>query len=492
MAVSFAQIPSNLRVPLFYAELDNSRANTAASPFRALIIGQITSSGSGTANVPQLSQGGNDARAVGGPGSMLALMTDAYRRADSFGEVWYLPIADNGAGTAATGSVLFTAAPTAPGTFTLYVAGQRVQMQVTAGQTASALATALAAAITAMPDLPVTASASTATVTLTAKHKGAAAGDIDLTLNYRGLPGGEVLPAGLACTVTAMSGGATNPTLTTALANLADKAFDVIVFPYTDSSSLDAMKDFLSSRIGRWAWDKALYGHAFAAFRGTLSQCATLGTSRNDEHMSIMGFNGSPHPAYVWAADIAATASVSLRNDPARPLQTLALSTVLPPPIASRFTLSERNTLLWDGMSTFNVGDDGTVRLENVVTTYQLNASGVPDNSYLQVETLFTLASMMRSLKALITSKFARMKLVSDGTRIADQATVSPAVIRAELIAWYASLEGILVQDTKTFATGLVVERNATNPNRVDVLLDPLLVAGLRIFAVLNQFRLQS
>lgn len=491
MAVSFSQIPQNLRVPLFYAELDNSRANTGEGTFRSLIIGQITSSGTATANVPVLSQGANDARALGGPGSMLALMTAAYRKADTFGELWYLPLADNGAGTAATGSVSFSAAASAAGVFTLYIAGQRVQMAVASTQTTAQLATALAAAINAATDLPCTASASTNTVTLTAKHNGAAAGDIDVRANYGGALAGEATPTGLAFSITAMSGGATEPSLTTGLTNLADKQFDFIVLPYTDSTSLNAIKSFLSTQTGRWSYSQALYGHAFCAVRGTVSALATFGTARNDEHVSAMGFYDSPSPAYVWAADFAATAAVALRGDPARPLQTLALSTVLAPPIASRFILSDRNLLLYDGVSTFSVGDDGTVRIENAITTYQTNANGVADNSYLEVETMFTLQAMLRDLKARITSKFARMKLVKDGTRIVDQATVSPALIKAELIAWYASLEGILVQDRKSFAAGLVVEINRTNPNRVDVLLDPILVAQLRVFAVLNQFRLQ-
>jgi phage tail sheath gpL-like len=36
---------------------------------------------------------------------MLHLMTQAYRLNDTFGEVWYLPLADDGAAVAATGTV---------------------------------------------------------------------------------------------------------------------------------------------------------------------------------------------------------------------------------------------------------------------------------------------------------------------------------------------------------------------------------------------------
>jgi phage tail sheath gpL-like len=38
--VNFHKIPSNLREPLFYAELDASHANTAGPNLRALLIGQ--------------------------------------------------------------------------------------------------------------------------------------------------------------------------------------------------------------------------------------------------------------------------------------------------------------------------------------------------------------------------------------------------------------------------------------------------------------------
>jgi len=40
-------------------------------------------------------------------------------------------------------------------------------------------------------------------------------------------------------------------------------------------------------------------------------------------------------------------------------------------------------------------------------------------------------------------------------------------------------------------SANLIVERNADDPNRLDVLLPPDLVNQLRVFAVLAQFRLQ-
>ena len=41
------------------------------------------------------------------------------------------------------------------------------------------------------------------------------------------------------------------------------------------------------------------------------------------------------------------------------------------------------------------------------------------------------------------------------------------------------------------FKENLIVERNSTDPNRLDVLFPPDLINQLRVFATLVQFRLQ-
>lgn len=494
--IPFKQIPANIRVPLFYAELDNSQANSATLNQRALIVGQATAAAitAGTVpNVPIISQGASDAISVGGAGSMLALMTAAYRQNDTFGEVWYLPLADDPAAIAATGTILIGSAPTANGTLYLYIGGVRIAQAVLTTQTAAQIATALAATINATPNLPVTATAATGTVTLTAINKGPAGNDIDLRLNYQGSRGGEAMPVGLTATITAMASGATAPSLTTAFGNLSSLPFDFIVCPYTDATSLDAFKTLLNDITGRWSWSVQIYGHFFAAYRGTVGTLTTFGTGRNDQHGTVMGFNDSPTPNWIWAAALAGASAVSVRADPATPLQTVQIQGVLAPPIQSRFILTDRNTLLFDGISTFIVGDDGTVYIENLITTYQKNAFGNPDNSYLEVETLFTLAYVLRALKTVVTSKYARVKLAANGTRFAAGSNVvTPNVIRADLIAQYRQLEAQgLVQNGDAFKAALIVQQNTSNPNRVDVLYPPTLINQLRIFALLAQFRLQ-
>src|SRR3546814_8259014 len=56
--------------------------------------------------------------------------------------------------------------------------------------------------------------------------------------------------------------------------------------------------------------------------------------------------------------------------------------------------------------------------------------------SFLDVNTLLTLAALRYSQRARIAQKFPRHKLASDGTKAgAGQAIVTPSVIRAELVA---------------------------------------------------------
>src|SRR5262249_56737113 len=98
-----------------------------------------------------------------------------------------------------------------------------------------------------------------------------------------------------------------------------------------------------------------------------------------------------------------------------------------------------------------------------------------------------------RNQRFAITTKFPRHKLADDGTRFgAGQAIVTPRIIKAELVAEYRIDEfNGLVENAQAFKDHLIVERDTNDPNRVNVLYPTDLINQLRVFAVLNQFRLQ-
>ena len=491
MAVSFNSIPSDLKVPLFYAEVDNSQANTATGAMPRLIVGQVNDDAVAAeigklTLVPSLSL----AKSIGGVGSMLADMYDTWRAIDPAGEVWCLPV--KATGTKATGKVTVTGTATAGGQINLYVAGKLVRATIANGATAAAAATAIAAAINAAGQ-SVSAVAATGEVTLTCRWAGLSGNDIQLQLNRQGRANGEITPAGLTVTITAMAGGVGTPDLAAAIALLGDEPFEFLCGPWADATSLDAWKSLMNDSSGRWSWSRQLYGHVYTGVRGTLGELVALGDTRNDAHVTVYGFEKScPDPVWRQVAAYAARQAVYISADPARPTQTGELNGITPAPAGERFMLTERQSLLSHGIATA-FAQSGAQRIERAVTTYQKNEYGQTDNSYLDSETLHQSAYIIRFLKGRITSKYGRHKLANDGTRFgAGQAIVTPAVIRAELIAGYFILEQMgIAENSDAFAKYLVVERSTTDPTRVNVLYPPDLVNQLRVFALQYQFRLQ-
>jgi phage tail sheath gpL-like len=242
MAVSFNTIPQDVRVPLFYAEMDNSQANSFTQSQRTLLIGQMLTTGQATAGELTLVTRTDEAKQLFATGSMLARMYEAARKNDPIGEIWCIPLADDGAASEATGKITITGTATESGTLSVYIAGQLVKGVVVSGDDQATIAASLITAINANANLPVTAAVNGSNdneVDLTSKWKGETANDIKLMLNYYRAVGGESTPAGLTVGLTAMSGGATNPSLATAITVMGDEEYDFIIQPYTDSANLN-------------------------------------------------------------------------------------------------------------------------------------------------------------------------------------------------------------------------------------------------------------
>lgn len=495
MAISFDTIPGpgTLRLPGVYSEVDNSQAISGpqAIQFRRLVLGQMLATGTAEPltliRVTSPTQGDT----LFGRGSMLAGMIRAALTQDSYTELQVMALEDDAAAAAATGTIVFGGAATAAGAINLLIAGRRVRVGVASGATPATVAAAVAAAINATPtnpdmDLPVTATVLTSTVTITARNKGEAGNGIDIRLNY--YTGEETAP-GITAVVTGMSGGVANPDISDAMAALGDAWLQTWAMPYTDTANLVVLEGELSDRF---QWDREIEAHAFAAFDGTQGQLGTLGDSRNSPHLDIVMATAEPMPAYEKAAESMAIAAYYLAIDPARPVQTLEYKWCLPAAEADRLTNEERNLLLFDGIATTYVDAGGIMRTERMITTYKTSANGASDASYLDVETLFTLMYIRHDWRDYVKRKYPRHKLANDGTRYGEgQAVVTPKVMKAEAVVKAREWEELaLVENIDAFKANLISERNASDPNRLDMLLPPDLVNQLRIVANKIQFRL--
>lgn len=479
MSVQFNAIPGNLLVPFFYAEV-----NSGGSPYVGqailLLVGQKTSAGSATANVPVGPlQSEAEAIALFGLGSMLVQQYVIARKNAAFQTIWALPLADP-AGASATATITITA-PGVTGVGMVRVQGRRLPFQVNATDTATNVAATIVSTINAA-GLAVTASNASGVVTVTARHVGALGNLIDVTVP-RDEP--NVLTSTNAVVV-AMSGGTGVPVLTTALANCGDREFDWIAGPYADTTSLNAIRDFLSDTVGRWAPVQQLYGHYFTASFGTLSTLVALGNGRNDPHVSIMGSQASPSATWEWASALAGVAAQHLTTPPelSRPLQTLELAGVLPPDdLSLQWDIADRQALYADGIAAYRVDVSNVVRIDRCVTTYQQTAVGVADATFRDVETMAQIMYTVRYFRTAVSNRHARQSLADENPfNVASVAT--PRSIRNTIVHAYNDLVALGVAEAADdFANFLVVQRNALDANRVDAFIPVDVVNQLRIFA---------
>lgn len=483
MPISFDAIPANLRTPGAYIEFNNELASAGAIEFKAVIIGQRLATGSQAAGVPVRVTDPSRAIELFGRGSMLAKMIAAYLSVNTSIELWAIALDDDGAATAATGTITVATPPAGAGTLALYIGGERVRVGVASDDDANTVATNIAAAINSDLDLPVSAEAAAGTVTLTARNKGEAMNGLDIRTGYYD----EALPAGLNLTITKLAGGTGNPDITTALDALGDEWFNWLITPYTDTANQVALETELDDR---WGPTRQIGCRAWTAFAGTLGDSGTFGSGRNSPHVTCLATGASPTPPYIACAINAGVCVASLSIDPARPLQTLKLPGMLAPSREVAWTRAERNIALYDGLATYTVDRDGTCRIERQITTYQTNSAGLGDASYLDICTPETLERIRYSQRQMITQKFPRHKLADDGTNYgAGQAVVTPKIIRGELLALYRTMEAKgWVEDYEIYKTNLIVERDIDDRNRLNWRDTPNLVNQARVFAGKQQF----
>jgi len=490
MAISFNQIPSNLRIPYFGAEFDNSRASQgpALLAYRNLLIVQKTATGTAAADSLHLVTNVDQIGTLAGRDSMAFFSGKIYFKNNTSTETWIGVLEDDGSGTAAQGTVEVDSAATGDGVIALYVAGKRYTVGVSEGDSATQIATAIGAALSeTAPDEIFTATASGSTVEIDCNHKGVIGNEIRILDSYQR---GEQLPAGVALTITQPTGGAGNPSLDGLIAAMGDQWFNVIANPYKDATNLTALEEELKSRAGAL---RQIDGLAIAAEAASVSNLATLGESRNSPYSAIVSQTGAAAltPSFAFSAALVAVASFNAANDPARPMQTLSISGVLPAETAF-LAISERNILLFKGIATTREAAGGVVQIERLITTYKENAAGGADTSYLDATTIFTLMYLRFSFRARFLAKYPRHKLANDGTRFGEgQPIMTPLLGKAEAVSWFKEMANLgLVEGLDQFKNDIIVERNAQDPNRLDFKLSPDLMNQLIVGAAQISFLL--
>ena len=492
--IQFNNIPgSGLVAPIFTAEVNSG--GQYASNDRCVIVGLKTSGGTMAYDKLYRVSSQQQIDTLAGPRSLLREMARVALRDAPALDLFIM--ATNETSLVPRVQTLTLVAPQ-PGVGYFEIMGERISISISSTDTATTIAAAIAAAIQSYYNpqtgamLPYTATSAAGVVTLSCTHPGALGNEIDI---YAPGYADNMFASSGVFTVAQTTAGSGNPTaLATTLASLADEAADVLVSPWSDSTSLGIYQAWSNDVSGRWSWARQAYGHVFCAAVGNLSGLTTLGLSLNDRHLTVCGWptagsSGNPHPSYLVAAATAASlypwlTDISYGNI-SRAHQGKPLQDIKPPRDANVRLggYNTRNALNKSGISTYEVAPDGTVMLSKIITTYQTNAAGLPDGVFRDVQRLFQVSEGLKFMRARWFDLFGQKALAGSNPG-ALGVIVTPADIKAGMVGVHAEtcMRGIF-QDNATFAKLLQVRINPDNPNRVDCFLPLESVNPLDILA---------
>ncbi len=475
MGVLFNFIPgSGLVAPGIFFER-NSKGSFEGLSW-TLVLGHKSAAGSLAANLPTVCTSIAEASSLCGNGSQLYETFRKIRRAAPASVIYvaHVPVT----GTVPVWTVTVGTVPAAGGGGIIEIAGRRINVNVSAGDSATIVAAAISAAVNAWQDpltrafLPVTASAATNVVTLTARHAGATMNEIEVYVDSS-LPSNIFATSWLTIAQSVVGTGTAD--VSGALAALGDLPFHWIVSPFGDATNIAAAKTALSDGAGRWSFLQQLYGHYITVSTGTTSQLTTFGLAQDDDHVTTLGRYASPTPSWEFLAGLLGRVipwlSDSTNGNAARNQTGLAAEDVRPPrdPATWPRDYNTRNALLQSGISTWKVNAGGDVVIDKLITMKRLNSSGHIDTTFRDIQTMAQVVHFLTYMRAGLSYRHTN-RSVADSNPEGLPAISTPSQVRADCIQLYSDTVRFgLMENLEGFSQTLVVERDASNPRRINI-----------------------
>lgn len=501
--MTFEQIPSTLKNPLFFVEIGDPKGTGQAVQTTVIIGQRITGKGTGTNDVPVQIFSDDDAAGIAGVGSVAHRVAQHYFASDKSAlKVILVPVADPGGSAKAAKTLTFSfssgVALTTSGPLNFLVAGQVKTVNLTAGMSLTQIGDAVtlafgtdeAAAAALGSDLPVTCTNTAGACAFTARNAGPLGNDIRIILNYLGAAGGQALPGNLLVddSDAYLSGGTGVPDLTAALLALAPYSMFTLVDPlYSADELLEKKNEFAD----RWAWDVSSFGgHWTGVCKETLGDL--VGSAKidddlkNDWHGHVAAAPRVPWDGVSLAGAYAGVCTQSLRNDPSLPCQGLPMSSLYPVRENDRLTIPELEILTAAGFATLAYDASGVPVISLERSTMLTNSLGAPVTGGEAAQVAYTTQYLVEQMRTFCQTEYARCKLVDDGAQVAEGvAAVTPLIVKGDLGNLAVDWEKAgYIESAAQFKAGLIVERNTLNRNRLDIFASPDLANQLRVMAV--------
>ncbi|EBW6359704.1 phage tail protein [Salmonella enterica subsp. enterica serovar Oranienburg] len=461
--IEIETIPGSTRKPGVYAEF-NTRMAMRSLPGnlqRMLIIAPLSG---GQAKALELHDvfSDDEAAMLFGSGSLAHIMSVSALKANRYLQLQVIGIADAAAGKPATADISLTGPATQSGTLTLWVANTRIDAPVQSGDSAQAISRSLLDALLRQKALPVTAQMATGDsgVTLTARHGGEWGNDIRLS--------GRTTAPGVTVTVSAMTGGENNAAVKDALTAVFAAGHQVIAVPWTDETTLRALREHLAA-TGDAMEKRGAVG--VAGWPGTLATGTTLAGKSNDGRTTI-GW----HPGSVCLqAEIAAgyAAVIASEEDPARPYNGLEIVGLDVTPLTARAGRREQENALHNGLAPLEVGPGDKVQIVRAISTHTRSDNGTDDPALLDITTMRTLDYARKAWCDRIALRYPRDKATERNRR----------GVRSELIDVALKLEEEeIIENVMAMKDALIVDKGK-EPGTFLAAIPCNVVKGLHVIA---------
>lgn len=492
MSINFVGILTNILTVGTYVEIV-ANGNAVPEPgHNILLVGMLLSTGSKASGELVKITNEDQGSLYFGPGSQLDEMIRKGKRVDPDTTMWAVGLAEDDGGTAASGAVVFSGTATANGSAKLYVGGRYVEVGIAIGDTPLEIVAAATAKLNADTGFHVTATDSQPNLDLTCKWKGESGNSIDVRVNYLDT---DELPAGITATVTAMNGGAVDPSVQPAIDAMAGTQYETIASGIMSAANLALLKDLL---LVRWGPMGPLEGELFIGRTSTLGTSKTdalaagvaVGEAHNSPFLCVMEGGLSPSTPWAWASVTAAIDAKQTQLDVNLPRQTDLMPGILPTRPEHTYDRGERQSLLEVGVATHVRAVDGTARVERLVTTYTTDANNVPDTSFQDVLVVRTLAYMRFSARARMAIRFPKYKIAADSFQPpAGSKVCRPIDVRRELILLASRdwTQRTIIQNVQeVLVPGLIVQLHNNDPatGRIDARIPAKVIRALRVTAM--------
>lgn len=474
-------ISKSIRKPGSYSEIDAAGANNALPSTRqeTVFIAPMLAAGTKAANQPFSVSSGNQAAEFWGAGSIMHRMVRAAFKKNPYLVLTGVGLEDAGAGIAATSTLTFAGKATAPGTVTYKCGIDVVSIAYATDDDADAVVAALAAEIAKYTMLPVTADASTALLTLTAKNKGTCG-------NYLGkynasdekyYPEVIITGAGITVAVTGFSSGETDPDMTTAYAALVSKRYHLYAIPFATlaaAQDLDEHLELVSDEINQ----KGARGFMFIS--GAVADATTI-SAANAKRICLGTIRRVFRPQFENAAVYAAVQAAE--ETPWRAINDEILTDCDVPDIADRFTDTEINNLLWNGVTPFYVSGE-RVRCVRSVSMYTKDDTDTPDSVWLDSFKIATADYVREAIVNSHKSNFRNCSVRDNHVDGEPDGIITPADVVDNNIAVCKRIEKAGgLNNVDAYLADFVSERDSDVPGRINSMIPIDIVDAAHIFA---------